>query len=116
MDDKREEPTLVIEGGRSFIRGGGVSRTNEGGVAERKIKVDYVGRQMDATVVSIVESVDRWSDVKLDDGTLLRVKLSVLSASRVDGEYDPSGNPAYVLTMTPTMVVAEAPDKLRKKT
>ena len=105
--------SLVIEEDRSFIRGGGWKTPGESVVAERKTKVDYMGKMVDGHEVMVEESVDRWSDVKLSDGSVLRVKLSILGAIRVDGEFDPDGNPTYVLKLAPQMLVSEAPDNLR---
>jgi hypothetical protein len=34
---------------------------------------------------------------------------------RVDGQYDPQGNPMYAVNMAPTMAVVEVPAHLRKK-
>lgn len=86
-------------------------------VAERKVKITFGGKGMvDATEIPIEESNEKWSDVKLQDGAHLRVKSSVINAVRVDGQYDPAtGNPVYVLNMTPTMIYVDIPENLRQK-
>ncbi len=85
-------------------------------MAERKVKVEYLGKMVDGVEVDINESTERWSDVRLADGTVLKVKLSIVVATRVPGEYDQDGNPAYVLKMSPTMIVSETPPQFRRKT
>ena len=85
-------------------------------MVERKTKVMLPTGQMgDGVEVPVEESTERWSDIKFEDGTLMRVKLSVVSAVRVPGQYDAQGNPMYVLQMTPTMAIVESPEHLRKK-
>jgi hypothetical protein len=84
-------------------------------VAERKTKVTIPNLgTVDASEVTLEESVERWSELKLSDGSVLRIKPAVLSVLRVDGQYDQSGNPLYVLQAGNTMTVASAPDNLRQ--
>lgn len=72
------------------------------------------GRDVNGVEVDVAESVDRWSDVTLTDGTKFRMKLSVSGMIRVDGEYDAAGNPSYVIAAQPIIVISEAPDTLKK--
>jgi hypothetical protein len=90
---------------------------SEGKVAECKTKVALMpgGPMVDGTEVQVEESTEKWSEFHLADGTLLRAKLRIVSAVRVDGQYDPQGNPMYAINMTPTMAIIEAPEHLRKK-
>jgi hypothetical protein len=84
-------------------------------VPEKKVKVPLNNQMMDAIDVAIEESIERWTDLKLADGAQLRVKMSVISAARIEGMFDPSGNPTYFLNMTPTMAVVAVPDKLKQR-
>ncbi len=82
---------------------------------ERKIKVPGPdGKILDGLEVPILESTERWTEVKLEDGSILRVKPSIVAAIRIPGQHDPDGNPLYMLKATNTMMVAEASDKLKK--
>jgi hypothetical protein len=84
-------------------------------MSERKVPVTLpTGARAEGVEVQVDESTERWSEFKLQDGTILRVTVTVLSAVRVDGEYDPAGNPLYVANMSPVITVASAPDKFRK--
>jgi len=81
----------------------------------KKVKMPLAdGRLVDGIEVDVDESLERWSDVKLTDGTVLRVKLTVASAIRAENEYDPLGQPLYSLNMSPNIVVMSIPDNLRK--
>lgn len=83
-------------------------------MTERKVKVTLPNLgAVDATPVQVVESTERWSDVKLDDGTTLRIKPVVMAVSRIDGHYDQEGNPMYAVQAGQAMT-ANAPDHLRK--
>lgn len=56
---------------------------------------------------------EHWNEYLLDDGTTVRVKLVVVSAYRIEDEYDAEGNPTYIVNSTNVMKV-DAPDDLRK--
>ena len=73
------------------------------------------GRVVDGDEVSIDETTERWSEIKLSDGTVARVKMTVISAARADNEYDPMGFPIYNFNMAPTIAIASVPDRLKKR-
>jgi hypothetical protein len=68
----------------------------------------------DAVEVGVSESTERWTEVTLEDGTVFRIKASILGAARVTDEYDPEGNPAYALKMNPVIVVVSSPANLKR--
>ena len=86
-------------------------------MAERKTTVHLTGTDQVAEgfEVPVEESNERWSEFKLEDGTTFRVKVTVVSAVRVEGQFDPQGNPTYVMNMTPVIALVNAPERLRKK-
>ena len=50
---------------------------------ERRVKVpDPEGNIVDGIDVPIMESSEKWNEYTLEDGTVFRIKLSVLSAAR----------------------------------
>ena len=73
------------------------------------------GDLVDGTVVDVVESTERFTDIKLEDGTTLRTKVAVAEVLRVDDQWDNDGNPMYVLKNQTLVVVAAAPDNLKKE-
>lgn len=86
-------------------------------MSERKTKVPYptpTSPLKDGVEVPVKESTERFTEVTLDDGSVLRLKPAVLSATRVIGEYDQDGNPAYLVKSGLQMVVTSAPEHLRK--
>ena len=78
-----------------------------------KIPLQGVG-MVDAVDVPITESTERWCEIHLDDGAVLRVKPVIFSVSRIEGRYDPDGNPLYAIKAGQTMIVASAPNELKK--
>ena len=91
-------------------------RGKDGIVLERKVKIQGPPGQpsLEGYDVPIVESTERWTEVKLEDGSVLRVKASILSAIRVPGQYDADGNPMYALKSNVAMIVADAPENLKR--
>lgn len=85
-------------------------------MAGRKVKVADAGTGniVEGVEVDIEESRERWSEFTLSDGSVLRLKVTLISAVRVDGRYDQEGNPSYVIKASPTMVVMDAPESLKK--
>jgi len=67
---------------------------------------------MEPELIAIDEAIERWSDIKLADGTHLRVKYSVFSVERLP-ERDSLGNPVYRVNGAPVMGVVSSP--LRSK-
>jgi hypothetical protein len=85
-------------------------------VVERKTKATLPdGKVVDAFEVPLEESTERWSEFKLEDGTIFRAKMNVIGIVRVPEMWDPQGNPFYLFNMTPIVAIIEAPEHLRKK-
>jgi hypothetical protein len=84
-------------------------------VTEKRIKLPLPdGTFVEGVDVEIVEAIERWSELTLEDGTLLKVKSVVVQTIRTDN-YDPDGNPIYVIRGAPLMAIGSVPDDLRKK-
>jgi hypothetical protein len=84
-------------------------------VADRKTQVPYNGKNVTGTIVEVDETIERASEIKLMDGTRLRLKSAVITAIRLDGEYTPEGDPVYVLNAAPVMTIIEAGPNLKKR-
>jgi hypothetical protein len=81
-----------------------------------KVKVNLPsGGTGEGTTVQVDESTERWSEFKFADGTIIKAKVTVVSAVRVEGEYDPLGNPMYMTNLAPVMTIVSVPDDLKKK-
>jgi hypothetical protein len=83
-------------------------------MAERK-KVNVPGFGIvEGTDVPLIESVERRTELRLEDGSILRIKPVVMSILRIDGQYDAQGDPMYAINAGQTMTVAHAPEHLRR--
>ena len=83
----------------------------------RRVKVHFPlpnSPLKDGVEVQVKESTERWTEVELEDGTVVRLKASLLGAVRIEGEWDPEGNPAYALKVSPNVIIASTPDDLRR--
>jgi len=86
-------------------------------MAERRIKIPFptpTSALMDGSEVGVAESTERWSEITLEDGTVLRIKPNVMSAIRMDGQYDPEGNPVYAVKSAQTVTITSTPANLRR--
>jgi len=83
-------------------------------VPEKRSKVQMpTGVLADAVEIGVSEAIERWTDIKLEDNSSLRIKSVILGVVRVEGQYDPEGNPLYMVKANQVMTVS-APDHLRK--
>lgn len=86
-------------------------------MSERKIKFQQMpgGPMIEGYEVSIAESTERWTELTLEDGAILRVKPMIVGAIRVEGQWDQDGNPIYALKGGPAVsTIASVPDHLKK--
>ena len=86
-------------------------------MAEKRVKIPFptlTSPPMDGSEVGVAESTERWSEVTLEDGTVIRIKPSVMSAIRIDGQYDPEGNPAYAVKANHIVTIISTPSHLRR--
>jgi hypothetical protein len=86
-------------------------------MAEKKVRVPFptpTSPVMEGSEVLVAESTERWTDIRLEDGTEMRLKSTVISAIRMDDQFDPDGNPMYLLKANPAVGIINVPDRLRK--
>ena len=83
-------------------------------MARRKVKIPFNGQDVDAELVDVSQTSERWNEYLLEDGTILKVKLVLTNVYRVTGQHDSEGNPVYILQST-NVVSTNAPENLRKK-
>jgi hypothetical protein len=74
------------------------------------------GPAVDAFEVPILESTERWTELTLEDGAVIRIKPMIVGVIRVDGQWDQEGNPVYALRGGPNvMTIVSVPDRLKKQ-
>lgn len=83
-------------------------------MSERKTTITLPNGTFSGDDVPVKETTERWTDIALEDGSTMRLKTNVLSVIRLDGQYDPEGNPLYVVKTNNVMVITNVPAHLRK--
>lgn len=82
----------------------------------RKVSITMPdGRVVQGTEVGVDTSNERWSEYKLEDGTVFRCKVNVISVVRLEGEYDTNGAPLYQMNGVPAIALIESPPGLMRK-
>jgi len=76
--------------------------------------VKWQGRDVDGLEVRFKSNREEWNEYTLEDGSLLRMKAVVSEIIRLHGEYDPEGNPIYIIKSA-NMLFVKSPDNLKKK-
>lgn len=82
-------------------------------MAYGKEKINFGGQPVEGTPIEPVQSQEYWNKYVLDDGSELKIKLVIKKVLRVDGQYDPEGNPLYFVQSTNILTV-KSPEELRK--
>ena len=77
-------------------------------MAQEKVTINFGGRQVQAIPVDVNQSGEKWNEYLLEDGTVLKMKLVLKKVFKVDGEFDPEGNPVYVMQSTNVTSVSAA--------
>lgn len=74
------------------------------------------GKLMPGTATKVVAiQAEPWTEYLLDDGTVLRLKLSLFEATRVDDAYEADGTPVYI-TKWGVLQHSQSPDSLKRAT
>jgi len=77
-------------------------------------KINFQGREVDATEVEFQTRKEDWNEYQLMDGSSVKMKLVVSAVFRVEGLYDNEGNPVYQIKSTNVAAIT-SPDTLKRK-
>lgn len=72
------------------------------------------GRQVQAEELTFRSPGENWTEYLIEDGTLIKIKPVATEVLRVEGEFDPSGNPVYIMNAQ-QIVVVSAPEELKRQ-
>ncbi len=70
-----------------------------------KRKVSFAGTEVEVEDIEPISSTEHFNDYELPDGTSLRVKSVLTTLVRVVGQTTPDGQPLFLATVTPVVVV-----------
>ena len=71
-------------------------------------KVPHASGNAVGVVVPVTESTERWSEFQLEDGSIIKIRATVLEAIRMNNEYDAEGAPVYTVKSTNLLLVEPA--------
>lgn len=77
-------------------------------MAFRKVVVplpDDPSKMVDGHDIPVAESLERWSEIRLEDGTTFRAKISIVSAVKLIDKVDAKGNPVYLINAAPVITM-----------
>lgn len=81
-----------------------------------KVKLQPQNKEVDALEIPIDESIEKFTIVKLDDGTTLSIKASPIRVARLIDQHDPQGNPVYNIESANIISIVQCPDELKRRT
>jgi len=84
-------------------------------MAETPTKITLSGGAVvDAVSVPFQPIREEWSEYKLEDGTVIRVRPLPVEFYRVPGSFDADGNPSYYARTQTVLIPLGVPPHLRK--
>ena len=84
-------------------------------MAETRMMVGPSGMPVEGTVIDILESRERFSEIRLADGTILKTKMVSVEVVRMKDHWDPDGNPVYHVKSQNLVVASVVPDELKRR-
>jgi len=76
-------------------------------------KMNFQGKEVEATEVRFQTIKEDWNEYQLMDGTVLRMKAVVGEVFRVEDTYDNEGNPVYQVKSN-NLLIVKPTDALKK--
>ena len=77
------------------------------------MQAEIGGKIYDVVEVQMGDTSEKWSQIALDDGSVIKIKPVVLRVMRAIDGYDKEGNPLYQIKINQVITVS-SPDNLRK--
>ena len=78
-----------------------------------KVGSPISNREMEIVNVDFEAKAEPWATYELSDGTVPKLRTTIASVSRFEGEHDAAGNPFYNVAHNTMIRVASAPKELR---
>ena len=79
---------------------------------EKRTRINFGGREVEATEVGFKSLKEEWNEYQADDGTVLRLKIVLSEIFRLD-EYDQDSKPIYVVKSS-NVLSSSVPEHLKK--
>ena len=83
-------------------------------MGQNTVKIQFGGKQVDATPIDVNQAAEKWNEYLLEDGSVLKMKLVLKKVYRIEGQYDMEGNPIYAMQST-NVSSTTSPSELKRK-
>ena len=70
-------------------------------------------REVEAATVDFEARAEPWAAYELSDGSVIKLRTTIVGAVRFEGEHDAAGNPMYNISHNTVIRVVSAPRELR---
>ena len=81
----------------------------------KKIKLPLGPVELEGTELEAMQRHEAPNEYQLEDGSVIRVFSPVMQIIRMDGCFDPEGNPIYIVKNGNVTVTISAPPDLHRK-
>jgi len=82
---------------------------------ERSTTVTFQGERVEGVELDFKTTKEEWNEYQTTDGSIVRLKVVVISIVRLKDKYDNDNNPIYIVKAS-NVVSASTPEKLKKGT
>jgi hypothetical protein len=79
---------------------------------ERRTRINFGGRDVDATQLDFKTIKEEWNEYQASDGTTLKIKIVLTDVYKLD-QYDQDSNPIYVVKSS-NVLATSVPEHLKK--
>jgi len=63
--------------------------------------------QTEGLDIPVAESIEKWSEIRLEDGTVFRAKIIIGNVVRISDRFDAQGKPVYFINAQPSISIVE---------
>src|SRR5262245_65813424 len=81
---------------------------------ERKVPFKFNNEDVEAYDVPIEELSAKATEIKLEDGAVIRLQTTVISVLRLEGKKDPDGNQMYAVKSNSHLIVLTNPRERKR--
>ena len=74
-----------------------------------------LGQEIPVTEVPIVDRREIPAEYRLEDGSIVRFATVATAVYRLDGQYDPEGNPVYIIKNGNVVTVMSADHNIKRR-
>jgi len=78
-----------------------------------KIVSPISNREVEAVSLDFEAKAEPWAAYELSDGSVIKLRTTMVGVVRLEGEHDAAGNPMYNVTHNTVIRVVKAPKELK---